>query len=458
MNSTPPSPLVRKIGRVFQLIILLGLCTFAVWRTLLYFEINQRFAQIRAGGFPTSGEELNAWRRPVPDAENGALVMTQAFALVRTYPDHRSNEVLKAELLFRTNVWSAATRELVEPYVHTNMPALAKAREALRLSRFRYAADFSYGPDTALPHLGPLKNLARIAALQCGLEAEDGHADEWPGYAELALKLAATLDEEPASISYLVRCSMISMASRATERSLNRVTPSDEACQKLQAAFTQADKTNLLPFILVGERATLIPCFRLSWAQIEHSSEDETDNAKRTPQRYLGKANPFLWFTGFLERDLNFFLQTMEKSIVLVALPPPASFTLTNHMESASTKAHKRLFIMSSLLLPALDRVALREASTQASLRLAATALAVERFRLQHQHLPETLAELTPQFIDSVPSDPFDGAPLRYRKLARGYVLYSVGADGHDDGGREAPARRKSNDNSSYDITFIVEH
>jgi len=40
------------------------------------------------------------WRRtqpmvcpPFPDRENAALVMTQAFALMRTFPDQRSNEV-----------------------------------------------------------------------------------------------------------------------------------------------------------------------------------------------------------------------------------------------------------------------------------------------------------------------------------------------------------------------------
>jgi len=41
--------------------------------------------------------------------------------------------------------------------------------------------------------------------------------------------------------------------------------------------------------------------------------------------------------------------------------------------------------------------------------------------------------------------------------LSKGYVIYSVGADGHDDGGREPPEIKKFNDQSSYDITLIVE-
>jgi len=36
-----------------------------------------------------------------------------------------------------------------------------------------------------------------------------------------------------------------------------------------------------------------------------------------------------------------------------------------------------------------------------------------------------------------VPLDPFDGA-LRYRRLERGYLIYSVDVDGRDDGGGKA--------------------
>jgi hypothetical protein len=110
------------------------------------------------------------------------------------------------------------------------------------------------------------------------------------------------------------------------------------------------------------------------------------------------------------------------------------------------------------MFLPSLSRTIVREASTQAVIKLATTALAVERFRLDQGRLPGDLKELTPQFIDAVPTDPFDGASLRYHRLARGYVIYSVDADGHDDGGREPPEYKKSTDKTSYDLTFIVEH
>jgi len=45
------------------------------------------------------------------------------------------------------------------------------------------------------------------------------------------------------------------------------------------------------------------------------------------------------------------------------------------------------------------------------------------------------LSELSPSQLPAVPTDPFDGQPLRYRKVGEGYLLYSVGADLKDDAG-----------------------
>ena len=455
---TVPSPLARKIGRTFQILVLVVLCSFVLWRVLLYLDVNRRFARIRTSGLPTSGADLNGWPRPVTDAENGALDLTQAFSLVRTFPDRRSNEVVEPKILSRTNVWGPATRALVEAYIQTNQPALARVQESLLLPKFRYPVDYSYGPETELPHLGGLKAIARIAALQTAIEAEGGHADQWPENVAFQLKLARTLDDEPTLISHLVRSAIIRMAVKATERSLNRVTPSNEACKRLQDAFTRVGETNLLPLAFVGERALMIPTFRLSWKEIQGFSHgDGQENQPRKPQRYSGKPTMFLWLTGFFERDLDFFLETMEKSTSLAALPPPQNLTLTNYLQSAGDIAQRRFYILSGMFLPSHSRVILREASTQALIELATAALAVERFRLGRGRLPDDLRELTPQFLDAIPKDPFDGAALRYRRLARGYIIYSVDADGHDDGGREGPERKKLADNGLYDLTFIVE-
>jgi hypothetical protein len=249
------------------------------------------------------------------------------------------------------------------------------------------------------------------------------------------------------------------MAVNTAERCLNRVTPGGQACKKLQEAFAHAGQTNLLPMALIGERAIMIPAFRLSVDEMEQFGKDEQAGGNPgKPRHFSGIPQRFLWFTGFFERDLAYYLQIMDKSISLVALPPPQSLAHANDLSSASDIAKKRMYTMSSMILPALRQAILREATAQANIKLATTALTVERFRLDQGRLPIDLKELTPRFLDAIPTDPFDGAPLRYRRLDRGYVVYNVGEDGRDDGGREPPEHKKPNDNSTYDLTFVVQH
>ena len=61
--------------------------------------------------------------------------------------------------------------------------------------------------------------------------------------------------------------------------------------------------------------------------------------------------------------------------------------------------------------------------------------LAVERYRRATNRWPKALTDLVPAYLAKVPIDPFDGAPLRYRRLGDGLVIYSVGPDGKDNGG-----------------------
>jgi len=70
--------------------------------------------------------------------------------------------------------------------------------------------------------------------------------------------------------------------------------------------------------------------------------------------------------------------------------------------------------------------------------------LAVRAFQLERGELPDRLEQLTPELLAELPVDPFDskGHPLRYLRTDDGYVLYSIGGDGDDDGGR-LPARHE---------------
>lgn len=454
---TPPSPLMRKVGKALQILVLLCLAAFLVWRVDLHRDVTRQLDRIRAAGLPAMGLEMNAWQT-VPDAENGALVLTQAFTFLRTFPDSRSNEVRESSLFLRTNRWAPSLLAMVAAYAETNQAALAKVQEGLRYPRYRYPVDYSYGLDTEQIHLSPLREVARIEAVQAVLEAEAGKTDSLATKVDLQLQLASTLDLAPTALSYLTRTAMIRTAARTTERCLNQASPNDETYAFLQTSFSRGATTNLLPSALIGERALLAPFFRATWKQFQRSSPGGSDEGQtHIPQQLSGKPTGVIWWSGILERDLRFFLETMEQAISLAALPNPENLTLTNYLDNAEKLAREKKHLFGGMMLPSFSKLALREASTQALVRLTQTALATERFRHKLGRLPTALSELIPDYLPKVPEDPYDGAPLRYRTLPTGYVLYSIGEDGHDDGGREPPRRKKSTDKSTYDLTFIVE-
>ena len=92
-----------------------------------------------------------------------------------------------------------------------------------------------------------------------------------------------------------------------------------------------------------------------------------------------------------------------------------------------------------AMLMPALNKAAERCARAQTSVDLARIACALERHRLAKGSFPETLDALAPQFIDRLPHDVINGQSIKYRRTDEGqFVLYSVGWNEKDDGGKLA--------------------
>jgi len=83
-----------------------------------------------------------------------------------------------------------------------------------------------------------------------------------------------------------------------------------------------------------------------------------------------------------------------------------------------------------------------REISDQGATahQLILLALALDIARAEHGQYPQNLESLMGRYIESLPVDPFSGKgkALIYRREGEGYVLYSVGWNLRDDGGRSS--------------------
>lgn len=82
------------------------------------------------------------------------------------------------------------------------------------------------------------------------------------------------------------------------------------------------------------------------------------------------------------------------------------------------------------------------------------TLLAIRAYQLDHGGLPESLDDLIPAYLSTLPHDGFDDAPLRYSKTAR--RLHSRGSDRVDRGGESNPSTWLDRDQFAREPTYPI--
>jgi hypothetical protein len=91
--------------------------------------------------------------------------------------------------------------------------------------------------------------------------------------------------------------------------------------------------------------------------------------------------------------------------------------------------------IVIGLLLPALNAATAAEDRANATIQLTQLAAALAAYRATNGKYPEKLDDLMPTILDKLPVDLYNSAPFIYRRDNDGYLLYSTGENGADDGG-----------------------
>jgi hypothetical protein len=88
--------------------------------------------------------------------------------------------------------------------------------------------------------------------------------------------------------------------------------------------------------------------------------------------------------------------------------------------------------------------------------RAAAVDIALHRWRIAKGNLPARLEELVPEFLDAIPSDPYDGRPLRWIP-AGGGLLYGLGRMWTDNPAKAFPAPDKDTGyfNREYEVPAL---
>jgi hypothetical protein len=116
--------------------------------------------------------------------------------------------------------------------------------------------------------------------------------------------------------------------------------------------------------------------------------------------------------------------------------------------EQLSRKAMSREFgkIMITSFFPAVRAVSETKHRVEARTVLDQVGFALTAYAADHRGYPKELAALAPHYIERVPADPINEQPLHYERRPDGFVLYSVGSNGKDDGGAGYGEKPSSDD------------
>ena len=312
-------------------------------------------------------------------------------------------------------------------------PAHAAALRAAALTR----GGFPFHPTQPNPYatLLPFTQNCRAVANVLQVEAVVRAAGRRPGAVLPALRasLAAPrlIGAEPTLISQLCRMAMAQVAVSNVERALAWGAPlADAELAELQSGLAAELAFPRLTVGARGERA-------LGMRAMEGLNARQLPPTAILPTKALpagGAVSPALEFEllrAGLGNDAATLLDEYNRMVTASELPPGPA-------RRAAMMADRPAALgpVGSALWPAWSKVAAAEDRVRARLGTAVAALGCERFRLRTGRWPEQLAEVPADLLPNPPADPYTGEALRGRRTADGFVVYAVGEDLADDGGR----------------------
>jgi hypothetical protein len=425
---------IRKPWRLVLLFLVVLVGLIAVLVVVHRDDVERRLAALRAAGYPTSFAELAEYHKLPAGTPNAADVYERAFRAF--VPPVNSVDVPQfgpATLPERGAPLPEPTAKAVAKLLADNQPCLALLHRAAGIERCRY--DWDYRNLATGTQFMDIRQCIRLLYLGALSQAHAGDPNGAVGRIRDGLALANSLRDEPALIGYLVRVACLGLTLNGLERSLSLTAFTDAQLQELGETLTATAGALDLTQAMVAER-----CFMIEMSRDPSLQGGAGGAAPVRMPPVLGK----MWLLDALDY--------MADIIDASRLPPPERPGRFRALEQQVQRL-SFLHVMVKSLAPALTRLPVLDLRARVHLGLARTALAAERYRLATGRVPDRLEDLVPQYLDRVPTDLFDGRPIRYERLARGYVVYSVNEDGYDDGGRE---RDPKNRDVLADLPFVV--
>lgn len=414
-----------RIGRRVRIATLLLAAVAAGWAAWDHREGRRLTALVHA--ITDAGEPLTLeqWKRPRPGdaaapyaaaihaaAGRGVVQVTPVDALAGLPPDQAPPVYV---------VGQAADA------VHRYRDAIALADEGSRLD---FTA-FRPGPATS-PGGGEPALLSRVLELRATVAALTGDGEAAAAALVSCLRFYRTLNDA------LWEPGLAAVRGDQVQAVLERTAPSGASLDALAAALASLDRDDTFRRYVLRDRALFI---HESWTDLcgtlpPDLRPDGTVNDRATigdrlarPVRRYFAADRLVMLAGVASAAGR---APLLNSIAELAARPRGYYVLESRLGLHGWETRG----VRSTWLRKYPVVAARYVRGQAIARAGRIIILAEQYRRSKGRFPSSLDELDSSVADPLPLDPVRGQPMQYRIRPDQLLVYGVGEDGRDDGGR----------------------
>lgn len=411
-----------------------------LWRSYL---VGKELASLRRQGIPTTAEELNtfvaippgepnataAWNKPINSWATAIGMHPWGFRMLDYEGEFPPSPGTAWDELDRAKAYltkHAAYYKLIDDAVAT-------------VGACCYISDYK-SDDVLLPHVDAMRPIVRHLALRAFVRAHQGDHDGALGDIQAMISAAESFKDEPIMITQLVRGSLLDFITMATERLLVPDIYPEEMLGQYQETLGQIDVLSGLRLSLIGQRVMGL--------------EYLTDSNVAVARRALLGDHP-VEFLLIVQRIDDGFNSNWSDALRLSQKFEPLDWDDT----SMTLPWGRTMYAGPSKFMEVLPSKVSSFAVYAVRLRCCAAGIAAYRFQAANGRWPQSLDELTPEFLLKVPTDPFTGGPLRFIRDKDEIRIYSVGPNRQDDGGVEAPETDDDGDlkfSGEPDVVFRV--
>ncbi|KPK50053.1 MAG: hypothetical protein AMK72_03095 [Planctomycetes bacterium SM23_25] len=382
-------------------------------------------------------------------------------------PVERAGPLFEQFEAARKGPWGAADHPELAKWLKANAAPLAKVGAATSRSRF-FVPTVKPKAEPAVIHLvipqyGGVRSAARALVARANLAASEGRIDDALTDLLAAYRLGALVGQDYTVVGRLVAAAIIlEVLDRVADLAVSGKVTAGQA-RAVTATITETGPPPSFAPALLGERYTGLDVVIWISKKPNHARFRQVISSTLAPQNGPTAETPVPAHSPldrvFQRADYNVVLRRMNALYdeMAAAAASPTFAARVQEVARFRDRAERTRQVAAKLCSPKADRAAATEwvanmlvsaltpllgrapilmdlVSVRRDLALVAFALAAHR--AEKGKYPNRLAALVPAHLKRLPSDFCSGKPFIYLSDGRGFVLYSVGENMRDDGGR----------------------